>query len=483
MRFLDRTSLSLLLAAALFTQTTAGQEARTASDFGAQGAAKVMCSAVFVSGREVGEALKNSAPSFLPPTDRDLLLTGTADPHDAAMTVDRTRKQVNVTLHGFIGRARYYGDQGCVILPPGSDEVFFKPVEVKTTLPDPLGQAWPMGDAPTGASRPAVLNRAKVYEAVDAAFAGDGLTAAVVVVYKGQIVGERYGQGANKDTQLESWSMGKSLTATLLGVLAQQGKVKLEDPAPVPLWREDAQDPRGQITLADLMRMSSGLRFSDASQPRWEWGREIADHLYIYTGGIDAFHFSITRPVEHPPNTVGRYRNGDPLTVGYIIRRTVDEMGEHYLSWPQRALFDRIGIRKQVLEPDPYGNFLLTGYDYGTGRNWARLGLLYLQDGVWLGERMVPDGWVKFVSSPAPAWERGQYGGLFWVNTDGRWDVPRNAFYMSGAGGQHVIIVPSHQLVVVRMGHSRGQTAGTRALNAALKLLIDAIGPKAPSAQ
>jgi CubicO group peptidase (beta-lactamase class C family) len=324
--------------------------------------------------------------------------------------------------------------------------------------------AWPRG-----------LNKAKVDEAVDAAFEGEGLTASFVVVYKGQIVGERYGQGADKDTQLESWSMGKSVTATLLGVLIRQGHLSLHQPAPVEEWHRDPEDPRSRIRISDLLRMSSGLRFTHAEQPPHEWGRTTPDHLYIYNGAIDVFHFSITRPAEFPPNTHGRYRNCDPLTLGYIIRQTVEELGEDYLAWPQKALFDRIGIRKQMLEPDPYGNFLLTGYDFGTGRNFARLGLLYLQDGVWEGERILPEGFVDFVSTPAPGWDRPVYGGLFWVNGDGRWNVPESAYYMSGAGGQHTIIVPTHDLVVVRHGHRRGQRAGRAALNDALGKLMEAI--------
>jgi CubicO group peptidase (beta-lactamase class C family) len=258
-------------------------------------------------------------------------------------------------------------------------------------------------------------------------------------------------------------------------VLIEQGHLSLHEPAPVEMWREDPEDPRSRIRISDLLRMSGGLRFTHASQPPYEWGRTIADHLYIYAGGIDAFHFSITRPAEFPPNTVGRYRNCDPLTIGHLIRRTVEKLGENYLSWPQKALFDRIGIRRQVLEPDPYGNFLLTGYDYGTGRNFARLGLLYLQDGVWQGERILPEGFVDFVSTPAPGWDRPVYGGLFWVNGTGRWNVPTSAYYMSGAGGQHTIIVPTHDLVVARHGHRRGQREGVQALNAALGKLIEAI--------
>jgi CubicO group peptidase (beta-lactamase class C family) len=203
----------------------------------------------------------------------------------------------------------------------------------------------------------------------------------------------------------------------------------------------------------------------------------MPDHRYIYTGAIDAFHHATSAPTEFPPNTVGRYRNSDPLTLGYIIRQTVEAMGETYLSWPQKALFDRIGVRRQVLEPDPYGNLLLPGYDYGTARNWARLGMLYLQDGVWGGERLLPEGWVEFVSTPAPAWEGGVYGAMFWLNRDRRWNVPETAYYMSGAGGQSVIIVPTHDLVVVRLGHRRGQRAGADALNGALTLLMRAVEP------
>ncbi len=332
-----------------------------------------------------------------------------------------------------------------------------------------------MGDVLPKDPWPPGLNKARVIEAVDAAFQGESLTASFVVVYKGQIIGECYGQGADKDTQLESWSMGKSVTATLLGVLVEQGHLSLHQPAPVELWHRDPEDPRSRIRISDLLRMSGGLRFTHASQSPYEWGRAMADHLYIYAGAIDAFHFSISRPAEFPPNTVGRYRNCDPLTIGYIIRQTVEKMGENYLAWPQKALFDRVGIRKQVLEPDPYGNFLLTGYDYGTGRNFARLGLLYLEDGVWEGERVLPEGWAEFVSTPAPGWDEPVYGGLFWVNGTGRWNVPKSAYYMSGAGGQHVIIVPTHDLVVVRQGHRRSQRAGAAALNEALAKLIETV--------
>ena len=469
--------VTLIVSAVLlgYPVTSTGQEPRSESDFGAMGLAKILCSAVFVSGRDLDEALLHSA-DFISEADRALLIARKSDSSGASIRLDRKKRAVQVTLHGYAGRARYFGDQGCVILPPGFDDVVFDPVPVQSSLPDPMTQPWPMGDVLPDEPLPAGLDPAKVEDAVGAAFTDGSLTAAFVAVYRGRIIGERYGQGAGKDTQLESWSMGKSLTATLIGVLAQQGHLNLNDTAPVDRWHRDPEDPRSRIKISDLMRMSSGLRFTHASQPAHEWGRAIADHLYIYAGGIDAFHFSITRPAEHPPNTVGRYRNCDPLTLGYIIRQTVEKQGETYLSWPQKALFDRIGIRRQVLEPDPYGNFLLTGYDYGTGRNWARLGLLYLRDGMWQGERILPENWADFVSTRAPAWKPPVYGGQFWVNSDEYWRAPKDAYFMAGAGGQNVIIVPSHDLVVARLGHSRGERAGEAALNVALEKLIEAIG-------
>jgi CubicO group peptidase (beta-lactamase class C family) len=225
----------------------------------------------------------------------------------------------------------------------------------------------------------------------------------------------------------------------------------------------------------DLMRMSSGLRFSRGSP---EDLPGFHDHDLGYAGAIDAFEFSITRPLQFEPNTFGRYRNCDPLTLGYIIRETVRKRGEEYLTYPRRALFDKLGMRQQVLETDPYGNFLLTGYDYGTARNWARLGMLYLQDGVWMGERLLPEGFVRFVSTPAPAWKQPVYGGMVWVNADSSWSLPRSAFAFRGAGEQDVFIVPSHDMVIVRMGHFPGARWGGQDVQRANALLMQAVPAK-----
>jgi CubicO group peptidase (beta-lactamase class C family) len=427
------------------------------------GTAKVFCSGLFVSGRDSAELRSHLSAYFLGPKLDSL----------TKIEIDRQRRRVRLTMSGMTREAKYYGDQGCVIHQPGRDTVYFTPVRVATTLPSAATQPWPMGDQLPTTPLPADVDTAKLRQAIDAAFEHpEGLTAAFVVVYKDRLIAERYGNGANRDMQLESWSMGKSITGTLIGRLIQQGVLKLEDPAPVPNWRKTPGDPRAKIRVMDLMRMSSGLRFSRGSP---EDLPGYHDHDLIYTGALDAFEFVTTRPPQFPPNTMGRYRNTDPLTLGLIIRDAVRRRGEDYLTFPQRDLFDRIGIRRQVLETDPYGNFLLSGYDYGTGRNWARLGLLYVNDGVWMGKRLLPEGFVKFVSTPAPAWADSSYGGMVWVNGKGQWPVPRDAFAFRGAGGQETYVIPSRRMVVVRMGHFPGARVGGQDLQRSLALLMQAV--------
>ncbi|HUF46489.1 MAG TPA: serine hydrolase [Vicinamibacterales bacterium] len=434
---------------------------------GLAGYTKVLCSAVFVSGRDPEEASRNSAYWWLQGTDLA----------EVKYEVDRDRRVVRATHGAFTKEARHYGDQGCVL--PADGRIHFTPTPVRSTLPGAQTMPWPMGDAPDNRPLPDGIDKAKLDAAVEAAFDPAAMTAAFIVVYKGQIVAERYMEGVTRDTQLESWSMGKSLTATLFALLVKDGTYTLDQPAPVPLWQTPG-DARQKISVRHLMNMSSGLRFVGNQDPAGSRTQDYPDHYYIYTGAIDVFEYSITRPLEFEPGTEGRYRNSDPLTIGYLIRREVERRGENYLTWPQQALFDRIGIRRQVLEPDPYGNFLLTGYDYGTARNWARIGLLHLQDGMWMGERLLPEGWTTFVSARAPGWRRPEYGGLFWLNGIRTWTLPEDTYLAAGAGGQNTYIVPSRDLVIVRMGHFRGSGAGRRANNRAFTLLLEALPLPSP---
>lgn len=440
----------------------------TPGELGIAGWAKVLCSAVFVSGRDPAEAFRDSGYFLLAERDRD----------GVTWQVDRERKETHLTLRGTVTRtAKYFGDQGCVILQPETDKVFFTPVPVRTTLPDASTQPWPMGDRDASAPFPPEVDREKLDAAVGEAFADpNALTAAFLVVYKGRIVAERYMPGITKDTQLESWSMGKSLTATLFALLVKDGTYRIDDPAPVEEWHKKPGDPRAKIRIVDLLHMSSGLRFIAGQDPDYTPDKGYPDHMLIYTGAIDAFRHSYTRPLQYPPDTDGRYRNSDPLTIGYLIKKAVTARGEEYLTFPQRALFDRIGIRRQVLEVDPYGNFLMTGYDYGTARNWARIGMLYLQGGMWQGQRLLPEGWTTFVSTAAPAWKQPVYGALFWLNGTGAFPIPTTAYYAAGGGGQNVFIIPSRDLVVVRLGHFRGAEASVPRVKAALAGVMAATG-------
>ncbi|HKX98754.1 MAG TPA: serine hydrolase [Steroidobacteraceae bacterium] len=433
------------------------------------GFAKLLCSVVFITGRSLAEAIEEDG-SFVEVPD--------ARRAAQAANVDRDARSVSLTLpNGITRTAREFPDQGCVILPRGRDDVYFTPRRVQSALPDPSTQPWPMGDLLPSTPLPADIDARKLVQAAAAAFdPPEALTAAFVVSWRGRIIAERYASGINLSTRLPSWSMGKSLTATLIGQLVLDGTYDLWEPAPIAEW-QGKDDPRGAIRIADLLRMSGGLRFVSASDPDYDPARGYPDHDFIYTGAIDTFRWALTRPPQWPPGTVGRYRNSDPLVLNHLIKAAVHARGEEYFSWPQRHLFDRLGIRNMVLETDPYGNFVLTGYDLGSARDWLRLGMLYLQDGVWNGERLLPAGWVEFVRTPAPAWDRPEYGGLFWLNRTRTWPVPEDAFYMSGAGGQFTIIIPTHDLVVARLGHYKGEVHGEKALARALELLLEAVPP------
>jgi CubicO group peptidase (beta-lactamase class C family) len=438
-------------------------------DHHAAGFAQVMCSAVFITGLTPEFAAENVGYFTAPYAERAKL---------GKPIVDRAAKTVSIAVPGGAVRiAKFVGDQGCVTFSLGSTELKFTPQSIKSTLPDPATQSWPLGDKLPASLPPGVVTQ-KVNQALDAAFASPaGMTAAVVVTWRGQIIGERYARDINQHTRLESWSMGKSVTAALMGVLIGQGTYDLLQPAPVPEWQTPG-DPRAKIRIADLLRMSSGLRIRAPYDPDYDASGPYPDHLYLYTGGVNSFHYAATRPLEWPPNTVGRYRNTDPVLVNYLIRLGVERRGENYAAFPQRALFDKIGVQSMVIETDPFGNLLTQGYDLACARDWARLGNLYLQDGVWNGQRILPPGFVEFVSTLAPAWVadgRPIYGGFFWINGDGALPVPKNAYYMAGAGGQYTMIIPSHDLVVVRLGHFRGDEAGSKDFNRALSLLLESV--------
>ena len=356
------------------------------------GFAKILCSNVFLTGLDPAFAAEHTG-GFSSPFDTRSVVTDTV--------VDAATQSVRLTLpDGTVRSAKRYGSQGCVASALGEDSVRFTPSTITANVPDPATTPWPMGDVTSTDPWPSELDMDKVEAAVDAAFDGEGLTAAFVVTYKGRIIGERYRDGIDMHTPLESWSKGKSLSATLLGTLIHQGVYDLWQSAPIPEWQTGG-DPRQEIRIADILRMSSGLRFRAPQDPDFDPDVGYPDHLYVYTGP-NAFAWAASKQQQWKPGTVGRYRNSDPVLTNYMIRLGVEGRGEDYHSYPQRGLFDKLGISHFTPETDPEGNFLLQGYEFASARDWARLGNLYLQDGVWNGERLLPEGFADFVSSLAP---------------------------------------------------------------------------------
>lgn len=437
------------------------------------GFANILCSAVFLTGLDPADAAENVGYFSSPYEDR-AYVTDTV--------VDYARQEVRLTLpSGVVRVAKNYGSQGCIALPIGEDSVFFTPTVVEPNLPDAATTAWPMGDVIPVEPWPAEVDSVLFAQAMEEGFGPpEAMTLALVVTYKGRVLGERYGEGIGIHTPLESWSMGKSLTGAQIGVLIEQGAYDLWQPAPIPEWQSPG-DPRQRIRIGDIMRMSSGLRIRAPQDPDYDPALGYPDHLYYYTGTTNSFAWAATRPQQWPPNVVGRYRNTDPVLGNYLIRLAVEGRGDDYRSFAQRNLFDKIGIRDAVLETDPYGNNLTQGYEFLPARDWARLGNLYLQDGVWNGERILPEGYVEYANTLAPAWVadgRLQYGGAFmWVNGNASLPIPSDAMAMRGAGGQSTTMIPSHEMVIVRLGKYKGSGAGGRALRGAMELLMEAVPP------
>jgi CubicO group peptidase (beta-lactamase class C family) len=434
------------------------------------GFAKILCSGVFITGLDAADAAEHVGGFISPFEERA---------HVVDTVVDYDRQLVALTLPDGVTRtAKRYGNQGCVAHPIGEDSVYFVPSEVERNLPPAATTPWPMGDAVSDEAWPEGVDMEMVEQALDAGYGPpEARTLGLVVTYQGRILGERYGEGIDIHTPLESWSMTKSLTGTLVGVLIQEGVYDLWEPAPIPEWQGEG-DPRQEIRIGDIMRMSSGIRINAPADPAFDEST-YADHYYLYTGTVNSYEYAATRPQEWRPNVVGRYRNTDPVLASYLVRLGAESLGEDYHAFPQRHLFDRIGVRDGLVETDPYGNFLGQGLAFMPARDWARLGNLYLQDGVWDGERILPEGYVEYASTVAPSWDadgRRVYGGaFFWVNGEGGQGLPTTAYSMRGAGGQSTTIIPSHELVVVRLGKYTGAGAGGRALEEAFRLLLEAV--------
>jgi CubicO group peptidase (beta-lactamase class C family) len=247
--------------------------------------------------------------------------------------------------------------------------------------------------------------------------------------------------------------MAKSVAAALAGVLVAEGRLALDRPPPLAAWRAQG-DPRAAITLVQLLHMSSGLEFDET------YADPLSDVVYMLFGTGDAAAFAAGKPLAHPPGTRFAYASGTTNVLMLAMREAIAD-DRAYLAFPRRALFDRIGMASAVIEQDASGTYVGSSLMFATARDWARFGLLALRDGEWNGERVLPAGWVRFMTAPAPAAPEGEYAAHWWLklraNRGAAARVPRlppDAFHASGHGGQSVTVVPSRDAVIVRLGHA-----------------------------
>lgn len=348
---------------------------------------------------------------------------------------------------------RWDPEYGCVSAPIGADNVgsFFRNVSHANLD----GRNWPLGDQ--NASDPRIMMITPLDTVVERAFdeaAYGGFTSGVVITRQGRIIQERYKPGHDMHTAQRTWSVAKSIAGTLIGHSVQQGLVDVNAPANITQWADEG-DPRAAITLENLMRMASGLTSDTAGNRTDE----------VYMGGASASQWATQWPLLHQQGKVFRYSNNDILLATMSIAADHAKANEAFiansalgssnrLSFDPLGFFQKIGMTRTWAERDWQGNFILSSQVWTTTRDLARLGQLYLDNGEWQGERLLPENWREFVtrpSGPQPDGEFG-YGATFWLmnSSDG---VPSDAFAAFGNRGQYLVIIPSLDLVIVRRGY------------------------------
>lgn len=404
-------------------------------------AAKTVCSAAFLSERKPEWVIAEDLAAY---RSRPLDLVD--------VDVDYAARAVTGRLFGVAERTAVYRDGfGCTVAIGGGVAALdpAAPKFARVPRADPL---WPEG------RRVEFEPRAALEQALDDAFAEpdpDRLrrTRAIVVVHRGRIIGERYGAGVGPGMALPGWSMSKSVVGALAGTLVGLGLWRVDGPLPVPAWRT-AGDRRGAITLDQLLRMSSGLEFDEGYQ------NPLADVNVMLWASGDAGGYAAAKRLVHAPGTHWQYASGTTNILALAMRET---LGAGYAEYPRRALFEPLGMSSAVLEPDASGTFVGSSLMFATARDWARFGLLFANDGLWRGIRVLPEGWVRYSAEPTPAAE-GKYGAHWWLKLERPpgappAGLPPDTLHAAGHGGQFVSIVPSRALVVVRLGHALDERA------------------------
>ncbi|MFT4753948.1 MAG: CubicO group peptidase (beta-lactamase class C family), partial [Salibacteraceae bacterium] len=300
------------------------------------------------------------------------------------------------------------------------------------------------------------LDMKKLNFAISSAFENTNIeipanTRSVLVVYKGQLILEQYADGFDKDAPQLGWSMAKSVTNMLYGVMTKKGWIDVNDPAPVHEWRNDN---RAAITSDQLLRMSSGLYWEEV----YSSVSTATNMLYRYSNMGD---FALGQPLHTKPEQEWVYSSGSTNILSKIIRDKIDSSS--YYHFAQDELFSKIGITTAIIEPDAAGTFVGSSYMWASARDWARLGMLYLNNGEWYGEQIIDPEWVKYTVTPTPKAAAGEYGSQWWLNAGEKGNennrilpnVPTDMYMMDGYEGQRVFVVPSFDLVVVRLGQNK----------------------------
>jgi CubicO group peptidase (beta-lactamase class C family) len=362
----------------------------------------------------------------------------------ATSKINEAGKFVTSNVYGLKERKAIYREGiGATLINDKFDET--KPYEVPkrtklvNNLPFPYGNNEPR-DTVFANIDYAKLNKA-VSNAFDVAGGKTKRSRSVLVLYKDKLVAEKYESGFTKNSKLLGWSMTKSITGTMFGVLQKQKKFDIYKPAPIAEWQNDE---RKIITTNDLLHMNSGLEWVENYNT-------ICDATIMLFGSEDMAKVQLEKPALFKPNTHWNYSSGTSNLLSAILRKQF-KTHQEYLDFWYSGLIDKIGMNSAIIETDMVGNYVGSSYAWATTRDWSKLGLLYLHKGNWNGEQILDESWVKYVSTPTNT-SNGDYGAQFWLNAGGKYkDAPRDMFYCSGFQGQKVFIIPSLDLVIVRMG-------------------------------
>jgi CubicO group peptidase (beta-lactamase class C family) len=336
---------------------------------------------------------------------------------------------------------------GCVQLPIGATEDalrFVPQVASNVVRPNLDAQDWPMGDQNAIGRLPEAKQKA-LDAIVQSGFDGTtygGRTWGIIVVKDGKIVAERYAMDFDMHQAAQTHSAAKSFTSSLVGIATWKYGLNIDRPGALEEWRKPG-DPRSAITARHMLHMSSGLYGEGGGSPQTD----------IYAGGATVADRAVTNMLDTLPGTRFLYNPPDTMLLARAVREAVKD-DKTFWAMPFQQLFWKIGMTRTTPASEWNGDFLMSGQTYSSARDFARFGLLYLNDGVWNGERILPEGWAKFVSTPGPvqpADNGPRYGGQFWIYTgiDG---LAADAYSPNGGQGQYAMIIPSHKAVIVRRG-------------------------------